>query len=344
MNQENIPKEIKKITRQTKGGSINIFYRVTFNFEEKKFDKIFRDYDKAISFLNKEKPKPIVNKNIVINYSKNETNDVNEQEKANLAEKNNTINYENRINDFLEKLNAKNLNKKQETKAYIEIFKLCKGFQDFFNKIGLVNNAGNFYKFKSAFKELGFDTASIKRNGEKIDYFKDALIENSPYHRSSIKRFLIRENIIPYECSADGCSVKGFWNGKKISLQLEHKNGVPNDNRLENLTFLCPNCHSQTETFASRTKVIKNKNIEKRINIAKQHAIKKGGKCLSEEYDGANKKMLWKCHNINHQEWNATYSKVLSDGSWCPQCAREKNNENLRLGRIGNNFIRRKHE
>jgi len=43
-------------------------------------------------------------------------------------------------------------------------------------------------------------------------------------------------------------------NSKEISLQLEHINGVNNDNRVENLTLLCPNCHSQTPTFAGRNK------------------------------------------------------------------------------------------
>jgi hypothetical protein len=40
-----------------------------------------------------------------------------------------------------------------------------------------------------------------------------------------------------------------IWNKKKIVLQLEHKNGIHNDNRLENLEFLCANCHSQTDTY-----------------------------------------------------------------------------------------------
>jgi hypothetical protein len=35
-------------------------------------------------------------------------------------------------------------------------------------------------------------------------------------------------------------------------MVLDHINGVPNDNRLENLRFLCPNCNSQTDTFAGR--------------------------------------------------------------------------------------------
>ncbi len=43
-----------------------------------------------------------------------------------------------------------------------------------------------------------------------------------------------------------------LWNNKEIVLQLEHINGVNNDNRPQNLCFLCPSCHSQTSTFTGR--------------------------------------------------------------------------------------------
>ena len=43
-----------------------------------------------------------------------------------------------------------------------------------------------------------------------------------------------------------------IWNDKKLSLQLDHINGDNSDNRLENLRFLCPNCHTQTETYCSK--------------------------------------------------------------------------------------------
>lgn len=39
---------------------------------------------------------------------------------------------------------------------------------------------------------------------------------------------------------------------KKITLQLDHINGINNDNRVENLRFLCPNCHSQTSTYTGK--------------------------------------------------------------------------------------------
>ena len=52
-----------------------------------------------------------------------------------------------------------------------------------------------------------------------------------------------------YECSQCGISE---WNNKPLTLELEHKNGNNRDNRVENLCLICPNCHSQTDTFRGR--------------------------------------------------------------------------------------------
>ena len=52
-----------------------------------------------------------------------------------------------------------------------------------------------------------------------------------------------------YECSECGLS---SWRDRPLSLHLDHINGVNNDNRFENLRFLCPNCHSQTATYCKK--------------------------------------------------------------------------------------------
>jgi 5-methylcytosine-specific restriction endonuclease McrA len=78
-------------------------------------------------------------------------------------------------------------------------------------------------------------------------------IENGTLGRRHIKRRIIQQNLFPYKCKS--CGLGEIWNNKKIVLQLDHINGINNDNRLENLRFLCPNCHSQEDTYAAKNRV-----------------------------------------------------------------------------------------
>lgn len=80
--------------------------------------------------------------------------------------------------------------------------------------------------------------------------------ENSHIDRSSIKYRLIKRKLIPYKCEI--CGLEHNWNNQEIVLVLDHKNGISNDHRLDNLRFLCPNCNSQQSTFAGRN--VKNNN------------------------------------------------------------------------------------
>ena len=81
----------------------------------------------------------------------------------------------------------------------------------------------------------------------------EILVENSSYENIySLKKRLIANNLLEYVCAR--CGNNGEWNGEELVLQLEHKNGIHNDHRLCNLEFLCPNCHSQTNTYSGRNK------------------------------------------------------------------------------------------
>ena len=69
-----------------------------------------------------------------------------------------------------------------------------------------------------------------------------------------LKKRLIYMGIIEDKC--DECSLIE-WNGKPITLELEHINGDNKDNSLDNIRLLCPNCHSQTPTFRKKKSSLK---------------------------------------------------------------------------------------
>ena len=54
----------------------------------------------------------------------------------------------------------------------------------------------------------------------------------------------------------EGCYTCGIteWSGKEIVLELEHVDGDSSNNAEENLSLICPNCHSQTSTYKNRNK------------------------------------------------------------------------------------------
>ena len=78
-----------------------------------------------------------------------------------------------------------------------------------------------------------------------------------PMQTGHVKKILLRENFITNECEICGISE---WQGKELVCHLDHINDDCHDHRLDNLRMLCPNCHSQTETYAgknSRSDIIK---------------------------------------------------------------------------------------
>jgi hypothetical protein len=75
------------------------------------------------------------------------------------------------------------------------------------------------------------------------------LVRNRRTNRSHLKQRLIRSGLKENRCERCGIAE---WRGEPLSMALHHINGDGLDNRLENISMLCPNCHSQTPNFSGR--------------------------------------------------------------------------------------------
>ena len=138
---------------------------------------------------------------------------------------------------------------------FIELVNDCSNISDVLKKLGYSTN-GNSWGYQIVKERMEkLNLFFTKRNS--IYYNQDntslplekILIKDSEYNRTKLKTRLVKEGLKEYKCECCGISE---WNGKPLTLQLHHINGIHNDNRLSNLQLLCPNCHSQTENFGTR--------------------------------------------------------------------------------------------
>lgn len=90
----------------------------------------------------------------------------------------------------------------------------------------------------------GLPSASKKPHEEVL------VLRSKPYRENALRlRRALIEAGTRYECAS--CGNPGHWLGNALRLHVEHKNGDFKDCRLDNLEFLCPNCHSQTPTYGN---------------------------------------------------------------------------------------------
>ena len=88
----------------------------------------------------------------------------------------------------------------------------------------------------------------VKRNQTIPD--EEVFCENATIARQHVKKRIITRGLIEHRCSI--CNNGGVWLGNPLTLILDHINGINNDNRLENLRFLCSNCDSQLPTYKNK--------------------------------------------------------------------------------------------
>lgn len=143
-------------------------------------------------------------------------------------------------------------------------------------KIRLV--ADNYINIKKHALLYNIDISHLvkptKVSNKKIPLEK-ILTENSTYGRNHLKKRLYNEGLKERKCEL--CGQDENWNGKKMSLILDHKNGVHNDNRLENLRIVCPNCNATLDTHCGKNTPEKIRKIkeQKKLNIENAFIFKR---------------------------------------------------------------------
>lgn len=153
-------------------------------------------------------------------------------------------------------------------KELSEAVKISKTFREVLVRFERNDSTKSYKTLKSLIKKWNIDSSHFLSKSEYIKnmfsngqllrrYDEEIFCKNSLVSRSTLKRRIIENDLIEYVCKE--CGQDESWNGKKISLILDHINGVRNDNRIENLRFLCPNCNATLPTHCRGKSGLKEK-------------------------------------------------------------------------------------
>lgn len=154
------------------------------------------------------------------------------------------------------------MKKNERTKEdFINAAKTSYSYAGMCRALGLGEFGANYRRIKKAIAEYNIDTSHFtgERWNKRIEScpstqtnktIEEILVENSDFDSSNrLKNKLFYNGLKKQQCEKCG---RTEWEGVPIPLELHHINGVHNDNRIENLQILCPNCHALTDNYCGK--------------------------------------------------------------------------------------------
>lgn len=182
-------------------------------------------------------------------------------------------------------------------------------YREIIQKLGIIMNTSqgmHYSRLRTRIQEDNLDLTQFlknkeiffsmlgKRSSRKLS--GDCFTENSKFRREHVKSKLLEKT--PYVCEI--CKCTGIHNNKPLVLELDHKNQVNNDNRVENLRFLCPNCHSQITNEFRRSNKLPSYDVCK----CGSQKCRRSSSCV-------------KCANINKAKVSAKLGLLTRSGGNC---------------------------
>lgn len=132
-----------------------------------------------------------------------------------------------------------------------QIVESSSSMKEVIDKLGYATHSGsNNNTVKSRLEKYNIDIShfTIKKGIERNE--ENVFIKDSTASQATLRRWYVKGEYTPYVCSI--CGQEPIWQGKELTLILDHINGINNDDRLENLRWVCPNCNQQLETTGSK--------------------------------------------------------------------------------------------